>query len=103
MNHILAFFLECRMILLPMICYQIKPLLEQKEGTEKEKRERQDEMELCVKIISDIMIALYNRNIGSTHNDISEIMLSILRTIIQCVVHLDNNPLMVRCMLFLII
>lgn len=80
-----------------MICNQIRPLLEQREGTEKEKRERQDEMEICIKIISDILIALYNRNIGPTHKDISEIMLSILRTIIQCVVHLENNPLMVSC------
>ncbi|KFM70970.1 Dedicator of cytokinesis protein 1, partial [Stegodyphus mimosarum] len=74
---------ECRHILLPMICAQVRPLLEKK-----------DEMELCIKIISDIMVTLYNRGIGATHNDISELMLSILRTIIQCVVHLERcNPL----------
>ncbi|KAF8795296.1 Dedicator of cytokinesis protein 1 like protein [Argiope bruennichi] len=71
---------ECRLILLPMICNQIKNLLE-----------RKDEMELSIKIMSDIMIYLYGRDVGATHNDISEIMLSILRTIIQCVVHLERK------------
>ncbi|GIY95439.1 dedicator of cytokinesis protein 1 [Caerostris extrusa] len=71
---------DCRVVLLPMICNQIKSLLECK-----------DEMELCVKIISDIMISLYGREWGATHKDISEIMLSILRTVIQCVVHLERK------------
>ncbi|XP_054707947.1 dedicator of cytokinesis protein 1-like [Uloborus diversus] len=71
---------ECRIILLPMVCDQLRPLLENKE-----------EMPLCTKILSDIMVALYGRDIGPTHKDISELMLSILRTIIQCVVHLERK------------
>ncbi|KAG8178683.1 hypothetical protein JTE90_011611 [Oedothorax gibbosus] len=74
---------ECRLVLLPMICSQSKALLE-----------RNDEMELCVKIISDIMTSLYDREQRSVHNDISEIMLSILRTIIQCVVERKFTSLM---------
>ncbi|XP_071039760.1 dedicator of cytokinesis protein 1 isoform X2 [Parasteatoda tepidariorum] len=72
---------ECRIILLPMICKQIKTLLEK----------RKDELDLSAKIMSDIMILLYSRTGGATHNDISEIMLSVLRTIIQCVVHLSRD------------
>ncbi|KAG1690288.1 Dedicator of cytokinesis protein 1 [Nymphon striatum] len=78
---------ECRSILLPVINDHVKLLLE-----------RSEEEELCIKILGDIMIVLNSKDVvsvnspyGSTENDISDIMLSMLRTIIQCVIHMKRN------------
>lgn len=51
-------------------------------------------MELCVKILSDILELTFRKNIGSTVSDVKEIMLTALRTIIQTVISIDReNPL----------
>ncbi|XP_068977306.1 dedicator of cytokinesis protein 1 isoform X3 [Bombus flavifrons] len=74
---------ECRAILLPRITILVRDLLEAKE-----------EVELCVKILSDILELTFRKDIGSTIQDVKEIMLTALRTIIQTVISMDReNPL----------
>ncbi|XP_070151186.1 dedicator of cytokinesis protein 1 isoform X5 [Polyergus mexicanus] len=74
---------ECRAILLPRITILVRDLLEAKE-----------EVELCVKILSDILELTFRKDIGSTVSDVKEIMLTALRTIIQTVISMDReNPL----------
>ncbi|XP_076759592.1 dedicator of cytokinesis protein myoblast city isoform X3 [Xylocopa sonorina] len=74
---------ECRAILLPRITILVRDLLEAKE-----------EGELCVKILSDILELTFRKDIGSTVQDVKEIMLTALRTIIQTVISMDReNPL----------
>ncbi|XP_032683602.1 dedicator of cytokinesis protein 1-like, partial [Odontomachus brunneus] len=75
--------IECRNILLPRITILVRDLLEVKE-----------EVELCVKILSDILELTFRKNIGSTILDVEEIMLTLLRTIIQTFISIDKeNPL----------
>ncbi|XP_071866662.1 dedicator of cytokinesis protein myoblast city isoform X3 [Bombus fervidus] len=74
---------ECRAILLPRIIILVRDLLEAKE-----------EVELCVKILSDILELTFRKDIGSTIQDVKQIMLTALRTIIQTVISMDReNPL----------
>ncbi|XP_050304413.1 dedicator of cytokinesis protein 1 isoform X2 [Anthonomus grandis grandis] len=73
---------ECRQILLPLITRQVKYLLEEK-----------DEVELCIKILSDIMELLFRDDIGPTFNDITEVIHTDLRTIIQSHIKMEReNP-----------
>jgi hypothetical protein len=54
------------------------------------------QVELCVKILSDIMELLFRKDIGPTVPDIKEIMLTILRTVIQTTIAMDReSPLVV--------
>jgi dedicator of cytokinesis protein 1 len=56
------------------------------------------QVELCVKILSDIMELLFRNDIGSTVGDIKEIMLTVLRTVIQTTIAMDReSPLVVSC------
>ncbi|KAJ8670596.1 hypothetical protein QAD02_001855 [Eretmocerus hayati] len=74
--------MECRQILLPRITILVRDLLETKE-----------EVELCVKILSDVLDLTFRKDVGSTASDIKEIMLTALRTIIQTVISMDReNP-----------
>ncbi|XP_060824847.1 dedicator of cytokinesis protein 1 isoform X4 [Bombus pascuorum] len=107
---------ECRAILLPRIIILVRDLLEAKEeGLSStpgnsvakvarllgEKRHRlnqhrgySEEVELCVKILSDILELTFRKDIGSTIQDVKQIMLTALRTIIQTVISMDReNPL----------
>ncbi|KOX80154.1 Dedicator of cytokinesis protein 2 [Melipona quadrifasciata] len=107
---------ECRAILLPRITILVRDLLEAKEeGLSStpgnsvakvarllgEKRHRlnqhrgySEEVELCVKILSDILELTFKKDVGSTVQDVKEIMLTALRTIIQTVISMDReNPL----------
>lgn len=70
---------DCRAILLPVINEHVRLLLERKE-----------ELPLCTRILSDMLIVLHGREVGPTQNDISDIMLSILRTVIQTIIDLDR-------------
>ncbi|CAH2001471.1 unnamed protein product [Acanthoscelides obtectus] len=73
---------ECRKILLPIITHQVKVLFETKE-----------EVELCIKIMSDIMELLFRNDVGPTYNDLNEIIHSNLRTIIQSHIKMEReNP-----------
>lgn len=71
---------ECRSILLPVINDHIRLLLE-----------RRDELELVIKIISDMLTVLHGRDVGPIQNDISDIMLLLLRTVIQTVIDLPRD------------
>jgi len=54
------------------------------------------QVELCVKILSDIMELLFRSDIGPTGPDVKEIMLTILRTVIQSTIAMDReSPLVV--------
>ncbi|XP_076229498.1 dedicator of cytokinesis protein myoblast city isoform X6 [Nomia melanderi] len=107
---------ECRAILLPRITILVRDLLEAKEeglsstpgksvakvarllGENRHRlnqhRGYSEEVELCVKILSDILELTFRKDIGSTVQDVKEIMLTALRTIIQTVISMDReNPL----------
>ncbi|XP_046384567.1 dedicator of cytokinesis protein 1 isoform X4 [Ischnura elegans] len=75
---------ECRGILIPVIIGKVKDLLESKD-------ENWKQVELCVKILSDIMELLFRKDIGSTVDDISHIMLIVLRTVIQTTIAMDRE------------
>lgn len=46
---------------------------------------------MCVKLLGDIMDLLYVVNTGSTFNDITKIMLTIMRTVIQTSIPMDRD------------
>ncbi|XP_030761843.1 dedicator of cytokinesis protein 1 isoform X2 [Sitophilus oryzae] len=71
---------ECREVMLPMITRQVKELIEAK-----------DEVELCIKILSDMMELLFRKDIGSTFKDITQIINTDLRTIIQSHIKMDRD------------
>ena len=86
-------YADCRPILLPVINEHLRILLERKE-----------EFELCVRILSDMLVVLSNgRDVGPTQNDISDIVLSLLRTVIQTFVDMErNDPLICSVVTILI-
>lgn len=54
-------------------------------------------MDLCVKILSDILELLFRNDVGSTFQDVNEIMFTVLRTVIKTTISMDReNPLVVR-------
>ncbi|CAH2001464.1 unnamed protein product [Acanthoscelides obtectus] len=111
---------ECRKILLPIITHQVKVLFETKEegalaradgrrqnrsvakvaqllGTTEtfvnQHKGYPEEVELCIKIMSDIMELLFRNDVGPTYNDLNEIIHSNLRTIIQSHIKMEReNP-----------
>lgn len=51
---------------------------------------------MCVKLLGDIMDLLYTADPVSTFRDITEIMLTVLRTVIQTTIAMDREgPLLV--------
>nr|AKO62845.1 mbc isoform a [Prodiamesa olivacea] len=73
----------CRGILLPVFCSQIKDKLESKE-----------EVAECVNIMNNMLEMLFLDDIGPVENDIRDIMLILLRTVIQSSIAMDrDNPL----------
>uniref|UniRef100_A0A182VY32 Signaling protein n=1 Tax=Anopheles minimus TaxID=112268 RepID=A0A182VY32_9DIPT len=76
---------KCRAILLPVFCRQIKDKLESKE-----------EVAECVNIMNNMLELLFQseEDIGPVDNDIRDIMLILLRTVIQSSIAMDrSNPL----------
>ncbi|XP_064466141.1 dedicator of cytokinesis protein 1-like [Ornithodoros turicata] len=73
-------FPSCRAILLPVINCHVKLL-----------SEKDVEQDLCVKILSDIMVVLHSHDRSLTKDDITEIMQSMLRTVIQTVIRTDRS------------
>lgn len=49
------------------------------------------QVELCVKILSDILDLLFQETKNNTFGDISEIMSTILRTVIQTHINMDRE------------
>ncbi|XP_060530077.1 dedicator of cytokinesis protein 1 isoform X2 [Cylas formicarius] len=73
---------ECRRILLPVVTGQVKNLLE-----------IEDEVELCVKILSDLMELLFRRDVGPTFDDVAEVIDANLRTVVQSHIKMErDNP-----------
>ncbi|CAG9857501.1 unnamed protein product [Phyllotreta striolata] len=110
---------ECRKILLPIITDQVKTLFTTKEeGVTRQDGRRQnrsvakvaqllgttehfvnqhvgypEEVEWCIKNMSDILELLFRKDVGPTFNDISEIIQSALRTVIQSHIKMErDNP-----------
>ncbi|XP_049823522.1 dedicator of cytokinesis protein 1 isoform X5 [Aethina tumida] len=111
---------ECRSILLPKFTEQIRDLFQTKEegvATRQDGRRQNrsvakvaqllgttahcvnqhvgysEEVDLCIKIMSDIMELLFRKNIGPTSDDLSEIIRTVLRTIIQSHIKMEkDNP-----------
>lgn len=51
---------------------------------------------MCVKLLGDIMDLLYTADTGSTFRDVTEIMLTVMRTVIQKTIAMDREePLVV--------
>lgn len=51
---------------------------------------------MCVKLLGDIMDLLYVADTGSTFRDVTEIMFTIMRTVIQTTIAMDREgPLVV--------
>lgn len=44
-----------------------------------------------MKVLSDVMELLFRQDIGSTMHDVTEVMLTVLRTVIQASISLDRN------------
>ncbi|XP_011297282.1 dedicator of cytokinesis protein 1 isoform X1 [Fopius arisanus] len=107
---------DCRAILLPKITVLVRDLLEAKEeglsstsgksvakvarllGENRHRlnqhRGYSEEVELCVKILSDILELTFRKDVGSTISDVKEIMITALRTVIQTIIPMDReNPL----------
>ncbi|XP_076651042.1 dedicator of cytokinesis protein myoblast city isoform X1 [Halictus rubicundus] len=104
---------ECRAILLPRITILVRDLLESKEeglssttgksvakvarllGENRHRLEQHrgysEEVELCVRILSDILELTFRKDIGSTMQDVKDIMLTAMRTIIQSVISMDRE------------
>ncbi|XP_077992462.1 dedicator of cytokinesis protein 1-like isoform X2 [Glandiceps talaboti] len=86
---------ESRNILLQAITKQLKPLLERKE-----------EQHICAQVLGNVLELLYRKDVGPTHQDISILMIELLRTIIQAVIYMDRDSLLignfVACMLGLL-
>ncbi|KAF5308725.1 hypothetical protein FQR65_LT06086 [Abscondita terminalis] len=117
----LFLYSESRHVLLPVFTKQIKVLFETSEegtGVGRQEGRRQfrsvaklarvlgetqhclnqhrgysEEVELCIKILSDILDLLFRSDVGTTVHDITEIMLVDLRTVIQSHINMDKeNP-----------
>ncbi|XP_076317091.1 dedicator of cytokinesis protein myoblast city isoform X3 [Tachypleus tridentatus] len=78
---------ECRKILLPIINDHVCRLLE--------KQEKKEETDICVKILSDILTVLHKRGVEETYQDIADLMLSVLRTVIQSVIAMERDQSLV--------
>lgn len=50
---------------------------------------------MCVKLLGDIMDLLYVADTGSTFRDISEIMLTVMRTVIQTTIAMNREGTLV--------
>ncbi|XP_050543349.1 dedicator of cytokinesis protein 1 isoform X2 [Daktulosphaira vitifoliae] len=113
----LFFNADCRAILLPSVLAKIKELLESSDEakTSIEYRNKSksvakiakvlgasgrnlldshdisDQVEMCVKLLGDIMDLLYAADPVSTFRDITEIMLTVLRTVIQTTIAMDRE------------
>uniref|UniRef100_A0A1L8DMR3 Putative signaling protein n=1 Tax=Nyssomyia neivai TaxID=330878 RepID=A0A1L8DMR3_9DIPT len=112
---------ECRSIILPVFCQQIKEKLESKEEGDVMSELWQQQKNLtkaakvlgelksnlhtrestaktkiaeCVNIMNNILGLLFRKDIGSTVHDVRDIMFILLRTVIQSSIQMDrDNPL----------
>ncbi|EDV94993.1 dedicator of cytokinesis protein 1 isoform X2 [Drosophila grimshawi] len=71
---------NCRAILLPVFCKHIKDHLESKE-----------EIAECINIMNNILKLLYRSDVGPTHNDVRDIMIKLLRSVMKAAHSLDRD------------
>ncbi|XP_076471351.1 dedicator of cytokinesis protein 1-like isoform X3 [Babylonia areolata] len=76
---------ECRRVLLPAMLQHTRELLENRE-----------EMDSCVNVLSHILSQLWGPDIGPIETDITVIMKTILRTVIQAVIGMDRSSTLVK-------
>ncbi|XP_026809422.1 dedicator of cytokinesis protein 1 isoform X2 [Rhopalosiphum maidis] len=112
---------DCRAILLPSILARIKELLESSDEAKTsiefrnktksvakiakvlgengrkllDSPDMSDQVEMCVKLLGDIMDLLYVADTGSTFRDITEIMLTVMRTVIQTTIAMNREGTLV--------
>ena len=87
---------DCRMILMPVFFYHIRVLMRQnseKSATQsgefdldKMKRKREEELNICIQVLSDMLSLLCKQNPLTIHNDVCSLINAILPSIIQTVV-----------------
>lgn len=85
---------NCRDVLLPCFCSHIKNLLDNFDCEDVRKIEphRLREFELAIETSSEMMLSLYGGD--DTSNDITIVMMTMLRSVIQTVIRLDwSSPL----------
>ncbi|KAH8278766.1 hypothetical protein KR018_008948, partial [Drosophila ironensis] len=109
---------ECRAILLPVFCKHIKDHLESKEEGDSKTDIWQQEKNLskaakvlgqkksqlhtcdttankkiteCINIMNNILKLLFRSDVGGTHNDIRDIMIILLRTVMKAAYALDRD------------
>ncbi|XP_063907750.1 dedicator of cytokinesis protein 1 isoform X2 [Zophobas morio] len=113
----LFLYADCRKIILPVILKQVKVLFEvNDEGDRRQDGRLQnrsvakvaqllgtteqcvhqhrgysEEVELCIKILSDILDLLFNKDVGPTYDDILEIIMMVLRTVIQTHINMTRE------------
>jgi hypothetical protein len=49
------------------------------------------QVELCIQILSDVMELLFRQDVGSTKHDTTEVMKTLLRTVIQTSIAYDRS------------
>ncbi len=49
------------------------------------------QVEICVKVLCDLMDVLHSTEVGPIHDDINEVMMNGLRTIIQTIIAMDRD------------
>ncbi|XP_068155287.1 dedicator of cytokinesis protein 1 isoform X1 [Drosophila tropicalis] len=113
---------KCRAILLPVFCKHIKDHLESKEEGDSKTDIWQQEKNLskaakvlgqlksqlhtrettankkiaeCINIMNNILKLLYRSDVGPTHNDIRDIMIILLRTVMKAAHSLDRDTALV--------
>ncbi|KAL8560337.1 hypothetical protein ACOMHN_006068 [Nucella lapillus] len=76
---------ECRKVLLPALLKHTREFMENRE-----------EMDSCVVVLSHILTQLWGPDIGPIETDVTEIMKTSLRTVIQSVIGMDRSSTLVK-------
>lgn len=71
---------DCRKLILPSINDHLRVMIERKENFAE-----------CVNILSEVLKLLHGKDVGSIKDDISDLVLSILRTVIKTVVETSRD------------
>ncbi|KAL6045075.1 hypothetical protein STEG23_033699, partial [Scotinomys teguina] len=76
----------CREILLPMMTDQLKYHLE-----------RQEDLEACCQLLSNILEVLYRKDVGPTQRHVQIIMEKLLRTVNRTVISMGRDSELIMC------
>uniref|UniRef100_A0A8C0L5J9 Dedicator of cytokinesis 1 n=1 Tax=Canis lupus dingo TaxID=286419 RepID=A0A8C0L5J9_CANLU len=80
---------DCREILLPMMTDQLKYHLE-----------RQEDLEACCQLLSNILEVLYRKDVGPTQRHVQIIMEKLLRTVNRTVISMGRDSELIRSFFF---